>query len=154
MHARARREERGRQPEKKKEISFVVPLPSRAFSRVRDHLRVSGVLLDAPTKNREAARSLVFDLQTTIKTQCGKERQSSKNESRNSQPVSPRWQVNREIVWHPERYRQDSENRAEKKNSNIERSPSSNVINICERIWRSTVCLKFRSKLDFLYFSS
>ena len=46
----ARREKRGQQPEKKKEISFVVPLPSRVFSRVRGHLRVSGVLLDGPRK--------------------------------------------------------------------------------------------------------
>ena len=42
----ARREKRGR------------PLPSRAFSHARGHLRVSGVLLDGPRKLRETARSL------------------------------------------------------------------------------------------------
>ena len=34
-----------------------MPLPSRAFTHVRGHLRVSGVLLDGPRK-RETARSL------------------------------------------------------------------------------------------------
>ena len=44
----ARREKRGRQP-----------LPSRAFSHARGHLRVSGVLLDGPKKKkRETARNL------------------------------------------------------------------------------------------------
>ena len=42
----ARREKRGQ------------PLPSRAFSHARGHLRVSGVLLDRPRKLRETARSL------------------------------------------------------------------------------------------------
>ena len=44
------REKRGRQPEKKK-----VPLPPRAFSHARGHLRVSGVLLDGPRKKRDCS---------------------------------------------------------------------------------------------------
>ena len=43
---RRRREKRGRQP-----------LPSRAFSHARDHLRVSGVLLDGPSKKRDCSQS-------------------------------------------------------------------------------------------------
>ena len=35
----------------KDSLSFVMPLPSRAFSHVRGHLRVSHVLLDGPRKN-------------------------------------------------------------------------------------------------------
>ena len=41
----ARREKRGRQ----------VPLPSRAFSHARGHLRVSGVLLDGRRKKRDCS---------------------------------------------------------------------------------------------------
>ena len=49
----ARSEKRGRQPGKKKQsISFVVPLPSRAFSHARGHFYVSGVLVDGPRKKR------------------------------------------------------------------------------------------------------
>ena len=36
-------------------FSFVVPLPSRAFSQARGHLRVSGVLLDGPIKKRDCS---------------------------------------------------------------------------------------------------
>ena len=57
----ARREKRGRQP-----------LPSRAFSHVRGHLRVSGVLLDGQDK-RETARSLIhMSLRSTGKSQQAK----------------------------------------------------------------------------------
>ena len=34
-------------------ISFVVPLPYRAFTHARGHLRVSSVLLDGPRKKRD-----------------------------------------------------------------------------------------------------
>ena len=63
MHARgrdeaARRAKRGRQPEKKKEsLSFFVPLPSRAISHARGHLRVSR-FAGRTTEKRETARSL------------------------------------------------------------------------------------------------
>ena len=63
MHARgsgeaARRAKRGRQPEKKKEsLSFLVPLPSRAISHARGHLRVSSFARRTAEK-RETARSL------------------------------------------------------------------------------------------------
>ena len=55
VHGAARREKRGRQPEKKKE-----PLPSRAFSHARGHLCVSGDLLDGPTKKRDCSQSTTF----------------------------------------------------------------------------------------------
>ena len=64
MHAResgeaARRAKRGRQPEKKKErLSFFVPLPSRAISHARGHLRVSRFARRTTEKKRETARSL------------------------------------------------------------------------------------------------
>ena len=52
----ARREKRGRQPEKRKEsLSFFMPLPSRALSHARGHLRVSGVLLDGPSKKTDCS---------------------------------------------------------------------------------------------------
>ena len=35
----------------------VVPLPSRAFSHARGHLRVSDVLLDGPRKKRDCSKS-------------------------------------------------------------------------------------------------
>ena len=59
MHARgsgeaARRAKRERQPEKKKE-----PLPSRAISHARGHLRVSRFARQT-TEKRETARSLTF----------------------------------------------------------------------------------------------
>ena len=38
---------------KKRDLSFVAPLPSRAFSHARDHLRVSGVLLDGLRNKRD-----------------------------------------------------------------------------------------------------
>ena len=38
-------------------LSFVVPLPSRAFSHARGHLRVSGVLLDGQRKKRDCSYS-------------------------------------------------------------------------------------------------
>ena len=62
MHARgsgeaARRAKRGRQPEKKKELSFFVPLLSRAISHARGHLRFSR-FARRTTEKRETARSL------------------------------------------------------------------------------------------------
>ena len=63
MHARgsgeaARRAKRGRQTEKKKgKKSFFVPLPSRAISHARGHLRISR-FARRTTEKREAARSL------------------------------------------------------------------------------------------------
>ena len=55
----ARREKRGRQPEKKKERlpakPDAMPLPSRAFNQARGRLRVSGVLLDGPRKERDCS---------------------------------------------------------------------------------------------------
>ena len=55
MHERASVERRGR--ETRESGAAVVPPPSGAFSHVRDHLRVSGVLLDRPIK-KETARSI------------------------------------------------------------------------------------------------
>ena len=53
----ARRERRGRQPEKEKEsLSFVLSLPSRAFSHARGNLRVSCDLLDGPRKKRDCSQ--------------------------------------------------------------------------------------------------
>ena len=55
------RETRAAAREEKKErvspgrLSFVVPLPSRAFSHARGHLRVSGVFLDGPRKKRDCS---------------------------------------------------------------------------------------------------
>ena len=36
-----------------------MPLPSRAFSHARGHLRVSDVLLDGPRKKRDCSSSLL-----------------------------------------------------------------------------------------------
>jgi len=49
----ARREKRGRQPEK-----IVVPLPSRAFSHARGHFACLGRFARRTKKKRETARSL------------------------------------------------------------------------------------------------
>ena len=40
-------------PRRKKRVSFLVPLPSRALNHERGHLRVSRVLLDGPRKKRD-----------------------------------------------------------------------------------------------------
>ena len=76
MHARgsgeaARRAKRGRQPEKKKRVSFFVPLQSRAISHTRGHLRVSR-FARRTTEKRETARSLVALVfkQKSVNTNC------------------------------------------------------------------------------------
>ena len=63
VHARGRSEavrraKRGRQPEKEKK-SFFLPLPSRAISHARGHLRVSHFARRTIEK-RETARSLLY----------------------------------------------------------------------------------------------
>ena len=57
VHARATRNEGGSPRRKKSGLSFVVPLPSRAFSHARGHLRVSGVFPDRQTKKRDCSWS-------------------------------------------------------------------------------------------------
>ena len=64
VHARASVGRRSRETREaraaareEKRVSFVVPLPSHAFSHARGHLRVSGVLLDGPRKKRGCSYS-------------------------------------------------------------------------------------------------
>ena len=64
VHARAsvgRRSQETREARaaarEEKRVSFVVPLPSHAFSHARGHLRVSGVFLDGPRKKRGCSYS-------------------------------------------------------------------------------------------------
>ena len=74
MHARASVERRSRETRETRAVALeekrdtariarpneirVVPVPSRAFSHARGHLRVSGVLLDGPRKERDCSQSM------------------------------------------------------------------------------------------------
>ena len=61
MHARESVERQSRdRREKKERLSFVVPLPSRAFSHACDHLRFSGVFCSMDQEKRETARRLTY----------------------------------------------------------------------------------------------
>ena len=45
----------GGSPRREKRVSFFMPLPSCALSHARGHLRVSGVLLDGPSKETDCS---------------------------------------------------------------------------------------------------
>ena len=69
------RETRAVAREERETVFFVVPLPSRAFSHARGHLRVSAVLLHGPRK-KETARSLVHPFHRSVATDNRKKFQS------------------------------------------------------------------------------
>ena len=58
------------------------------------------------------------------------------------QPASPRWRPNREIAWHPERYRREPS-----RDLNSKRSPSSNVKIHCHLFLKIK---KARVKIDHI----